>query len=120
MPEQEQTGAPAAKEWDEDFLQCLELLRGPGDERRFVGLLLVTRLLPHGSDEAVRAVMEALGPHFLRRLLLPLSTPPEQVGRVRLQAQSQWTNEEIYVPNSKLMTLDLTNWTRTATKFELH
>ncbi|PNH06946.1 hypothetical protein TSOC_006643 [Tetrabaena socialis] len=39
---------------------------------------------------------------------------------IRGPDESKWTNEEIYVPNSKLMTLDLTNWTRTATKFELH
>lgn len=45
---------------------------------RFVGLLLVTRLLPHGSDSAVRAVVDALGLTFLQRLLLPLR-PATQV-----------------------------------------
>ncbi len=43
-----------------------------------MGLLLVTRLLPHGSDSAVRAVVDALGLTFLQRLLLPLR-PPSQV-----------------------------------------
>jgi hypothetical protein len=32
----------------------------------------------------------------------------------------RWTNEEIYVPNSKMMTTDIINWTRTRTKFDLH
>ncbi|KAG2450500.1 hypothetical protein HYH02_005001 [Chlamydomonas schloesseri] len=78
MPE-ERGGAnasPAAPDWNRSFQQCLELLKGPGDERRFVGLLLVTRLLPQGSDDAVRRVLEALGWTFLQRLLLPLRRQP--------------------------------------------
>jgi hypothetical protein len=38
-----------------------------------VGLLLVTKVLPHGSEQAVRDVLGAVGWTFLRRLLLPLS-----------------------------------------------
>lgn len=49
--------------------------------RRFVGLLLVTKLLPQGSDEAVRAVVDALGMRFIQRLLLPLQRP----GQVQMQ-----------------------------------
>ncbi|EFJ43796.1 hypothetical protein VOLCADRAFT_106633 [Volvox carteri f. nagariensis] len=44
----------------------------------FVGLLLVTRLLPHGSDDGVRRVLEALGTQFLHRLLLPLRRPSQE------------------------------------------
>lgn len=49
---------------------CLELLKGPSDERRLVGLLLVTRLLaaPLATD-ALPAVAAAVGPTFLARLL---------------------------------------------------
>ncbi|KAG2493275.1 hypothetical protein HYH03_008412 [Edaphochlamys debaryana] len=73
------------------FQQCLDLLRGPTDERRFVGLLLVTRLLPNGSDEAIRRVMAALGPTFLRRLLLPLRAraPGDQQAPLDGEAASQ-------------------------------
>eukprot|EP00798_Chlamydomonas_sp_ICE-L_P007486 gene7486-631_t len=60
-------------EWQANFTQCLQLLRGPTDEKRFVGLLLVTRLLPDGSEEAIRQVLEALGLEFLDRLLLPIT-----------------------------------------------
>lgn len=42
---------------------------------RFVGLLLVTKLLPQGSDAVVRQVLDALGTTFIDRLLLPLSRP---------------------------------------------
>lgn len=40
---------------------------------RFVGLLLVTKLLPQGGDAAVMQVLDALGPTFIDRLLLPLT-----------------------------------------------
>jgi hypothetical protein len=45
---------------------------------RFVGLLLAVRLLPQGSDDAIREVVNALGWRFITRLLLPLSpsSPP--------------------------------------------
>ncbi|KAG2440952.1 hypothetical protein HXX76_003805 [Chlamydomonas incerta] len=78
MPEERDgaSSSPAAPDWNRSFQQCLELLKGPGDERRFVGLLLVTRLLPQGSDDAVRRVLEALGWTFLQRLLLPLRRQP--------------------------------------------
>lgn len=51
---------------------CLDLLRGPTDERRLVGLLLATRVLPRGDAAALSAAREAIGDAFLARLLLPL------------------------------------------------
>ena len=80
---------------------CLELLRGPTDERRcdlcamiihrdvlvhaplqedsrdvpicrFVGLLLVTKLLSSEDVAVIRSVYDAVGSHFINRLLLPL------------------------------------------------
>mmetsp|Transcript_36419 Transcript_36419/g.81053 ORF Transcript_36419/g.81053 Transcript_36419/m.81053 type:complete len:1243 (+) Transcript_36419:134-3862(+) len=59
--------------WAANFSQCLELLKGPSDEKRFVGLLLATKLLPQGGDAAIRQVLDALGPKFLSRLLLPIT-----------------------------------------------
>ena len=76
--------------------ECLELLKGPTNERRsvaclvrfckaflpmltlhstcrLVGLLLVTRLLPAGDEAAILSVHQALGMAFLQRLLLPLT-----------------------------------------------
>ena len=41
---------------------------------RYVGLLLVTKLLPAGDDKTLTAVHDAVGATFLRRLLLPLSS----------------------------------------------
>ncbi|PRW45088.1 Neurochondrin family isoform 2 [Chlorella sorokiniana] len=76
------SGAPPPQRTPEQLsaglAECLELLKGPADERRFVGLLLVTKLLPAGDDATIRAVHAAVGPTFLSRLLLPLSTraPP--------------------------------------------
>ena len=106
--------AESAGHWSRSFQQCIELLKGPTDERRyrggtggtcyshpsppagqvpataiphrlpshhaprFVGLLLATKLLPTGDDDATRAVLAALGFKFLARLLLPLS-PGRQV-----------------------------------------
>ncbi|GIL52977.1 hypothetical protein Vafri_8704, partial [Volvox africanus] len=32
----------------------------------------------------------------------------------------KWTNEEVYIPNTKVMSLEIVNWTRTKKKFELH
>jgi hypothetical protein len=43
---------------------------------RFVGLLLVVKLMPEGDEQAVRAVLAALGMRFLHRLLLPLQRRP--------------------------------------------
>jgi hypothetical protein len=42
-----------------------------------VGLLLATKLLPHGSDQAVQQVVEAVSLTFLQRLLLPLLQQPQ-------------------------------------------
>lgn len=120
MPEERGSADASSADWNRSFTQCLELLKGPGDERRwvgkgnphcfttqlsthgkpvsttrahvdftllndsctrFVGLLLVTRLLPQGSDDAVRRVLDALGWTFLQRLLLPLRRQVRTVGR---------------------------------------
>ena len=77
--------------------EVLDLCRGPTDERRLVGLLLATKLLPAlaaasgggggGSERGggadapaaqtppLRAVCDAVGLQFMERLLLPLSQP---------------------------------------------
>ena len=47
--------------------------------RRFVGLLLVTKLLPAGDERTVQAVYDAVGPSFLSRLLLPLNSTAVRV-----------------------------------------
>lgn len=51
--------------------------------RRFVGLLLVTKLLSSPTSEeqpgAIQQVLEALGSNFLDRLLLPLTRSAAQV-----------------------------------------
>ena len=39
---------------------------------RFVGLLLVTKLLSSGDIPVINAVYDAVGIHFINRLLLPL------------------------------------------------
>lgn len=39
-----------------------------------MGLLLVTKLLPAGDERTVQAVYDAVGPTFLGRLLLSLSS----------------------------------------------
>jgi hypothetical protein len=46
---------------------------------RFVGLLLATKLLPQGGDDAIRRVLQALGWTFISRLLLPLTGDTAQV-----------------------------------------
>jgi hypothetical protein len=56
--------------------------------RRFVGLLLVTKLLPQGNDAAVQDVLDAVGFAFLQRLLLPLQQQQQQhVDTDKLQQQ---------------------------------
>lgn len=53
-----------------------------------MGLLLVTKLLPAGDEATIRAVHAAVGPTFLARLLLPLSTraPPPAGGEAAQKA----------------------------------
>lgn len=66
--------------------------------RRFVGLLLVTKLLPPGDAEAVRQVHAAVGPTFLTRLLLPLKTgggtAPPQPGSEDVTAAAAGQQQE--------------------------
>lgn len=76
----------------------MELLRGPSDERRFVGLLLVTKLLPSGDAAAIKQVHDAVGDAFLSRLLLPArqrraageaaAGPPPEAAALEKQAAS--------------------------------
>lgn len=61
---------------------------------RFVGLLLVTKLLPNGGQESVQSVHDALGMTFVARLLLPISRAA-QVGW--LQAMFIVTSPRKYV-----------------------
>jgi len=87
--QQPQPPSPAAQ-----LADVLDLCRGPTDERRLVGLLLATKLLPAlaagagGGDDAgtagtdaaaatapLRAVCDAVGLEFMERLMLPLSQP---------------------------------------------
>ena len=53
-----------------------------------MGLLLVTKLLPAGDDATIRSVHAAVGPTFLARLLLPLSSraPPLTGGEAAQKA----------------------------------
>ncbi|KAL0053068.1 hypothetical protein WJX82_000427 [Trebouxia sp. C0006] len=55
--------------------ECVQLLRGPSDERRFVGLLLATKLLPAGDEHIMLKIHDAVGSSFITRLLLPLKSP---------------------------------------------
>ena len=60
--------APAALSPD-----VLDLLRGPTDERRLVGLLLAVKSLPSAGNDGLAAAREAVGAQFLERLLLPVA-----------------------------------------------
>ena len=53
---------------------CVSWFQPPfrSDLARFVGLLLATKLLPQGREDALRRVLHAVGWSFLQRLLLPL------------------------------------------------
>jgi hypothetical protein len=53
-----------------------------------VGLLLVTKLLPAGDEQVVRAVAKAVSSQFLVRLLLPLH-PRFQVCALFFRARAQ-------------------------------
>uniref|UniRef100_A0A1D2ADU1 Neurochondrin n=1 Tax=Auxenochlorella protothecoides TaxID=3075 RepID=A0A1D2ADU1_AUXPR len=55
---------------------CLDLLRSSSDEKKFVGLLLVTKLTPTATADVLSAIYSAVGPLFLHRLLLPLKQDP--------------------------------------------
>ena len=91
-----QRGASTQQAAGKGLEECLELLKGPSNERRsaaclvrsckaspslltkhsacrLAGLLLVTRLLPAGNEAAILSVHQALGMAFLQRLLLPLT-----------------------------------------------
>ncbi|ESQ53973.1 hypothetical protein EUTSA_v10024640mg [Eutrema salsugineum] len=48
---------------------CLKLLKGERDEQRLAGLLLVTKFCPNDDLVSLKKVYEAVGTHFLDRLL---------------------------------------------------
>ncbi|KHG18103.1 Neurochondrin [Gossypium arboreum] len=48
---------------------CLKLLKGERDEQRLAGLLLVTKSCKSDDLVSIRAIYDAVGPHFLDRLL---------------------------------------------------
>ncbi|KAG5078719.1 hypothetical protein JHK86_002784 [Glycine max] len=49
--------------------EWLKLVKGERDEQRLAGLLLVTKFCKAEDQSSVRRVYDALGPHFLYRLL---------------------------------------------------
>jgi hypothetical protein len=53
----------------EAFGKCLQLLRGPSDEERFTGLLLVSKLIKPDDIERIKQVLDAIGFNFVNRLL---------------------------------------------------
>jgi hypothetical protein len=55
--------------------KCLELLSGPSDEERFVGLLIVPKIIKHDDIEGMKKVFAAIGFDFLNRLLEAKGTP---------------------------------------------
>ncbi|KAK8505402.1 hypothetical protein V6N13_045842 [Hibiscus sabdariffa] len=48
---------------------CLKLLKGERDEQRLAGLLLVTKFTKSDDLVSLKAIYDAVGPHFLDRLL---------------------------------------------------
>ena len=74
------------------FEQCIGALKGPGDEHRFVGLLLLAKLLPKlKGDKPLmqtlrevstvpvrRQIFDAVGPLFLRRLFMAKTKSSEE------------------------------------------
>lgn len=48
---------------------CLKLLKGERDEQRLAGLLLVTKFCKNDDLVSLKKVYEAVGIHFLDRLL---------------------------------------------------
>lgn len=48
---------------------CLKLLKGERDEQRLAGLLLVTKFCKNDDLVSLKKVYEAVGTHFLDRLL---------------------------------------------------
>ncbi|KAL1210380.1 hypothetical protein V5N11_006711 [Cardamine amara subsp. amara] len=49
--------------------ECLKLLKGERDEQRLAGLLLVTKFCKNDDVVSLKKVYEAIGSHFLDRLL---------------------------------------------------
>jgi len=64
-------------------------------------LLLVTKLLPHGNDEALTAVLDAVGWPFLQRMLLPLQQqhqgPQQHQHRQHQQTDDQLQQQHLSV-----------------------
>ena len=55
--------------------KCLQLLRGPSDEERFVGLLLVPKIVKFDDKEGMKRVFDTIGVDFLNRLLVSEGGP---------------------------------------------
>ncbi|KAK7345934.1 hypothetical protein VNO77_16550 [Canavalia gladiata] len=62
---------PSAEEEAQNlnFEECLKLLKGERDEQRLAGLLLVTKFCKADDHSSLRRAYDAVGPHFLYRLL---------------------------------------------------
>eukprot|EP01113_Clastostelium_recurvatum_P036034 TRINITY_DN5086_c0_g1_i1.p1 TRINITY_DN5086_c0_g1~~TRINITY_DN5086_c0_g1_i1.p1 ORF type:complete len:659 (+),score=139.47 TRINITY_DN5086_c0_g1_i1:54-1979(+) len=63
--------------------KCLQLLQGPTDSERFVGLLLITKVVPSealapgSADPTLRQIFDAIGFDFIDRLLRTKGGAPE-------------------------------------------
>jgi len=91
-----ETDDPAgrARRWS----QCLELMRAPGDEKKLVGLLLVTKIVRQERRREAAALLsealEAVGAPFVRRLLLPLTRRHQQQQQKQQQQPSPSSEQE--------------------------
>lgn len=59
---------------------CLKLLKGERDEQRLAGLLLVTKFCRNDDVVSLEKVYEAVGTHFLDRLLRTGKQNPDPIG----------------------------------------
>ena len=50
------------------FEKCLQLLKGPSDEERFTGLLIVSKAIRRDDSEKIRKVFDTIGFNFINRL----------------------------------------------------
>ena len=66
----------------EAFGKCLQLLRGPSDEERFTGLLIVSKIIKADDTTKIKQVLDAIGFNFINRLLT--SKPSTSTNIIRL------------------------------------
>lgn len=69
--------AAAQEERSPSLDDCLKLLKGERDEQRLAGLLLVTKFCKNDDIVSLKKVYEAVGTHFLDRLLRTGKQNPE-------------------------------------------